>query len=578
MAAKGAKNTKIEENFYFVSFAPFWGAPTDLKIKCDLSMKKTLLLLSLAALPAFAPAQDAVPLQNTAPTPDAPLSQNPTPVSPPAMAPPKSDAETTRAATLAYNSGLAALKKGDWNEAANKFGMAASLSPNDAGALSFLGYVRLQQKRYDEALTALLAARDVGAALDAKAAAQLQNNIGFAYWNKGSFPEAKAAFNKALELDKTYFDARYNLAFALLSREQWPEALPHLRQLALQNPGDGAIQDGIGEAFEHTDNLSGALGAYRKAVDLEPRNESYRFKLALALVQSDRRAEAATVLRDLLATNPNNAPALLQMGDLNLKSNRWKEAQGVLKRYVTLRGNDFVGRFNLGVAYDYSAMFDEALEQYAKAEALKPDDAATKNNVGRIYYKRGKLPEAITKFNEALKIDGDFVDARTNLAIVLAAQNDYDASNAEWKTLIKGVETSLRATSNLTAKKSLNGRLATARSGIAGNYLASNRYADAAQEYRRLLLLSPNDLEAMSGLGRSLYQTTDYRGAEKAYREILKHDPNNVNALNDLGVTLEAIKDRKGALESYSAAVRLDPNHTEAKSNLQRLTGAAPTA
>jgi Flp pilus assembly protein TadD len=485
------------------------------------------------------------------------------------------DAARTREATLAYNSGLAALKKNDWNLAAQNFGRAAALSPDDAGALSFLGYVRLQQKRWDDALNALLAAQDTGKNLDARTKAQLLNNIGFARWNKDQFPEAKAAFISALELDKTYFDARYNLAFALLSRDQYTDALPHLRLLAVQNPKDGAIQDGIAESLEKTGNLSGALGAYKKALELEPKNESYRFKFALALVQSDRRADAVNQLKLLLAQNPSNAPVLLQLGDLHLKSNRWGDAAAALKRYVALRGNDFTGRFNLGVAYDYSAKFDEALAQYAEAEKLRSDDAATKNNVGRIYFKRERLDEAVTKFNEALTIDPKFYDARINLAIVLAAQNKWEESSAEWTKLAQSAEAAAKGTTDAEQKKALNARRATAYSGLASNALAQNKFKEAATQYKRLIQLSPGDLEARSGLGRAYYQDKDLAGAEAVYREIIARDPKNASAYNDLGVVLEARKDRKGALDAYMQALELQADHNEAKSNVARLKGNA---
>lgn len=539
-------------------------------------MNKTLLLLSLATpLAASWPAL----AQDTAAPAASPSTTAPTNGSAPDTAtPPVPLDETTRTreATLSYNAGLAALKKSDWNLAAQNFGRAAALSPSDAGALSFLGYVRLQQKRWDDALNALLAAQENGSALDAHARAQLLNNIGFARWNKDQFPEAKAAFESALELDKTYFDARYNLAFALLSRDQFKDALPHLKLLSVQSPNDGAIWDGTAEAMEKTGNLAGALAAYKKAVALEPKNEAYRFKFALALVESDRRADAIEQLKQLLAVNANNAPALLQLGDLHLKSNHWGDAAAALKRYVALRGDDFTGRFNLGVAYDYSAKFDEALAQYAEAEKLRADDAATKNNVGRIYFKRDRLDEAIAKFNEALTINPDFYDARTNLAIVLGAQKKWDESDAQWTMLAEKAENASRAGGTAAQKKELSARMATAYSGLASNALAQNQWKEAAVQYRRLILLSPNDMEARSGLGRALYQGKDLIGAEAAYRDILTRDPKNASAYNDLGVVLEAKKDRKGALEAYTQALQLQPDHNEAKSNVARLKGNSP--
>lgn len=574
-------------------------------------MKKTFLWLALAA-PLGARAQEAAPAPSPtsgsapAPAPAAALapgattpdSTGTTPSSAPSTTPPVSDATVppspdlvspslsgpdaaldevarTRAATLAYNAGLAALKKSDWSIAAQNFGRAAALSPGDAGALSYLGYVRLQQKRWDDALNALVAAQDMGKTLDARARAQLFNNIGFAKWNKDDFPGAKLAFESALALDDKYFDARYNLAFAYLSRDGYAVALPHLRILSVQNPKDGAIWDGIGESLEQTGKLAAALGAYKKAVTLDPTNESYRFKFALALVESDRRSDAIEQIKQILVSGPNNAPALLQLGDLYLKSSNWAQAAATLRRYVALRPNDFTGRFNLGVAYDYAAKFDEALLQYAEAERGRPDDAATKNNVGRIYFKREKLDEAIAKFNQALQIDPEFADARINLAIVLASQKNYEASGAQWQTLADSSEKKRAATQDANEKQAFLGRLSVAYSGLATNALAQNQPKDAAAFYKKLLTFNAADLDARSGLGRAQYQAKDFTGAEATYRDIIARDPKNASAFNDLGVVLEAKKDRKAALEAYAQAIQLQPNHSEAKSNLARLRSNA---
>ncbi|RYX80526.1 tetratricopeptide repeat protein [bacterium] len=538
-------------------------------------------------LPAATPAKPTVAPETTpakAPTtpettpgkpPVAP--ETPATVTPPATTgAPSNDTERLRLATAAYNAGLAALKKSDWNAAAMNFEKATQLSPSDVGALSFLGFVRLQQKQWDTALTALQSAQDNAKDLDVRSRAQLLNNIGFAHWNKGELPEAKTAFEGALELDKGYTDARYNLAFALLSNSDFKDALPHLKLLATATPNDATVQDGMGDALNRTGNAGAALGAYKRATILAPKNVDYSWKFALALIKANRPADATTQLRQVLQIDPTNAPALLQIGDLHLKSGRFGDAATVLKRYVQLKSEDFTGRFNLGVAYDYTPKFDEALEQYAIAEKLRPTDAATKNNIGRIYFKRGKFEDAIAKFNEALKIDPNFPDARTNLAIVLAAQEKWEDSNAQWQTLALNAENSLRGAQTVQLRTLYSSRAATAHSGLANNFLAQKEYQKAIDEYRRLLTVAPNDLEARSGLGRALYSNKDYAGAATAYKAIITAAPKNADAWNDLGVALEAQRDRKGALDAYSEAVEIAPNHAEAKSNLARLKNAAP--
>ena len=193
-----------------------------------------------------------------------------------------------------------------------------------------------------------------------------------------------------------------------------------------------------------------------------------------------------------------------------------------------------------------------------KPKSCGPTIAATKNNVGRIYFKRGKFDDAVAKFNAALALDSNFYDARTNLAIVLAAQLKYDESNAQWQLLAQNAANDSRG-ANTADRKALEARIATARSGLASNYLAQNKFKEAADEYRRLLNLTPGDAEARSGLGRALYNLKDYAGAEAAYRAIIAANPDNANAFNDLGVALEAKGDRAGALEAYTQALLKAP-------------------
>lgn len=553
-------------------------------------MKSFVVLLGMLAVPAsFALAQET-PAPNTASpaNPIPPVERAPSLATPSLTAPktpaapttsatiPTDDTERLRLATAAYNGGLAALKKNDWNAAASNFERATQLSPSDVGALSFLGFVRLQQKQWDAALTALQSAQDNAKNLDVHSRAQLMNNIGFAHWNKGQLPEAKTAFEGALALDSNYTDARYNLAFSLLSNSDYKGALPHLKQLSIATPNDATVQDGLGDALSRTGNAASALGAYKRATTLAPKNGDYNWKFALALIKAGRPADATGQLRQVLLLDPTNAPALLQIGDLHLKSGRYPDAATVLKRYVQLKPDDFTGHFNLGVAYDYTPKFDEALEQYAFAEKIRPSDAATKNNIGRIYFKRGDFEEAVGKFNEALKIDPNFPDARTNLAIVRASQKKWDDSNAQWQTLALNAENSLRGATTTQSRALYASRAATAHSGLASNFLAQGEYQKAVDEYRRLLTVAPGDLEARSGLGRALYNNKNYDGAITAYKAILTASPKNADAWNDLGVALEAKGDRKGALDAYAQALQAAPGHSEAKSNLTRLRNAAP--
>jgi tetratricopeptide (TPR) repeat protein len=505
----------------------------------------------------------------------------------PAPAPPSEESRLQQQ-TEHYNSGLAALKNNSLDSAADHFQKTLAIAPDDAMARMLLGYVRLKQEKYEDAITTLQQAALSGASLDAKTRAIIQNNIGMAYWNNKQFLLALPAYERALQLDTNYADARYNLAFALLSQSRAKDAVPHFDILIKNSPRDPLLHDGLGQAYENLAQWANAFAAYRKAIALDPKDSSYRLNLGLAILRSDpdgsitgRRDSAVGYLREAVRLNPEAALAYLHLGLTYIENKRWPEAQNALRQYVALRPNDFVGQFNLGLAYDYNSKFDDALRVYEAAARLQPNDAPTHNNVGRIYLKRKKLDEATAQFREALKIDPDFIDAHNNLGLALTEKGDSEAATAQWKELIASANRLLKAMPkpgtpeekprDRRRRNEIFARVITARAALAENYLQTKMYADAALEYRNLLILSPNNVAAMSNRGLALYNIKEYSEALKVYDGIIKRQPKNAIAHNNRGVVLEAMNNRTAALDAYRKAIELQPDYAEAKANRDRL-------
>jgi tetratricopeptide (TPR) repeat protein len=121
-------------------------------------------------------------------------------------------------------------------------------------------------------------------------------------------------------------------------------------------------------------------------------------------------------------------------------------------------------------------------------------------------------------------------------------------------------------------------RVIAARAALAENYLQTKMYADAALEYKNLLILAPNNVAAMSNRGLALYNTKEYSEALKVYDAIIKREPKNAIAHNNRGVVLEAMNNRTAALDAYKKAVELQPDYAEAKANRDRLLAGTPVS
>ena len=547
-------------------------------------MKHVSLPILMAASVLCAPllhAQDAtIPATSSAPATVA----APKPV--PMPSPQVQDAgERVLLATEAYNAGVAALNGGRWQDAITNLERALSLSPDDATAQKLRGYAYLKLGRNGDALSALRLAERGQTQLETGSRSDVQNYIGLALWNNREYSLSLAAYRNALKINSANEEARYNLAFALLSIKQARESISQFTQLIAKTPRDASLHHGLGRAYESLGNWPKAIAAYRLAVTNAPNEYSYQLALGLALVKSDpngtiknRWESAVAPLRAASSLAPNESGAWLQMGLIYLNRKRWTEAQNAFQRYAALNPTNFSGLFNLALSFDSAGKFDEALSAYGKASQVQPQSAAVQNNIGRVYFKRRDNERAITYFRAALGLDATFLDARNNLAIALGARGDDKAAATEWQKLIDSANATLRgipttgATSAQKAQRAqIQNRVLAARAVLAEGFLKNNQHAEAAKQYREVMRLNPSNSAAQINLGLSLYYLRDYAGALSTYDAILKREPNNAVAYNNRGVVLEAQKNKVAAFAAYKRAIELRPDYTDAKNNRDRL-------
>src|SRR5690606_16150958 len=141
---------------------------------------------------------------------------------------PANAVSTIQQATDAYNAGIKALEKNDLEGATANFETATRLSPNDANAHLYLGYVRLKQSDWNNAVTSLEKSKTNINSLDDSLKRILWNNHGMAYAKTNRLVEAINAYSQAVQLDADYVDAKYNLAFAQLNKKDYKNAITNL--------------------------------------------------------------------------------------------------------------------------------------------------------------------------------------------------------------------------------------------------------------------------------------------------------------------------------------------------------------
>ena len=174
-----------------------------------------------------------------------------------------------------------------------------------------LGVAYLQEENPTRALDEFLKA----AALNPNHA-DIQAGLGQAYQLKGAFNEAERHYRRALQLRPNDPTLENNLGSLFLDMKRPEQALPLFEKAAatLTFTRPEAALTGIGIARAMQGDHLGALGAYRQALDKNPRYLEAYLRTAEAHRALDDDARAIVVLEQALERAPNLARGHFQLG------------------------------------------------------------------------------------------------------------------------------------------------------------------------------------------------------------------------------------------------------------------------
>jgi len=230
----------------------------------------------------------------------------------------------------------------------------------------------------------------------------------------GNTQDAKAHLEESVRLNPSFFDSRYNLGIVLVLLHEWAEAKEQLEKaVELDSPVPEAHFElakalrGLGETqraaeeiktyqdLKKTDDtalaaasavsqgdknladgkLSDATVRYREAVDAEPVNAAYKYKLSVALHQSGDTAGERAQLEEAIRLDPKLAAAQNELGFLLARAGDGNGAVEHFRMAVQAAPVWTDAWINLAGELAATAHYAEAREAVAKALALDPNNA-----------------------------------------------------------------------------------------------------------------------------------------------------------------------------------------------------------
>jgi len=348
------------------------------------------------------------------------------------------------------------------------------------------------------------------------------------------FATAASCFAKAAELNPTV--------------ARWP----YYEAIALQN-----------------DQPRQSIDRLRRAVELFPDEEqAAKLRLAKALIQQDHPAEAAELLRKVLAADSEHITARINLAKTELLQNR---PQGCLDELAQLPRGDATRTELLLSA--------EALRRLGQIEEATRVSREAPFAIDAPTVDPHFLP--VSRLKTGLKAGLDtatqlLTAGRTQESIELAEQLVIHYPTSEWAhiTLGRGL---IRIRRLADAERALNKALeingnsyeALFRMAVAKHL--QQEHKQAATWYLKTVERHPNAAVAHKNLGQCLIALGDFQGAEKSFQDSVIAQPNYLDGHLALA-SLYAKQQRPNlALAALRDAQRLKPNDPAIEAAIERL-------
>jgi tetratricopeptide (TPR) repeat protein len=391
-----------------------------------------------------------------------------------------------------------ALRSNDLETAEASFTKVLRQSPNNANAITGMGYVRLNQEKFSEALSLFDDARarspqrqDVRDGYEA-ARFWLAIERGTAAQQHNQLDTAIMAYKEALTLRPKDNGALLGMANALVGERKFAEAAPRFQQVLNQAPNNTDAMAGLGFVWLNEGKFDEAEKLFAEARKLDPARKDVE--------EGYHNAEFWGVMSQAVEA---------------LNHNRPKDAIGAYQQALVLTPNDRDALLGLANAFEHGGDFRAAARIYAQLTSANADDesswlALIQAQIG------GRDPKAAVATSHQIP---------PVLKLRMEARSDYLSEMAlvYYEANQSGEGDQLLHKALEIAKSSDSDDALSFRLNIAGAFMDRNETGRAIEIYRHATVTHPDNPSGWEGLIGAYARIGDFSHALTAVRSMSQH-------------------------------------------------------
>lgn len=311
---------------------------------------------------------------------------------------------------------------------------------------------------------------------------------------------------------------------------------------------------------------------FRDALKLDPNLWEARYNLGIVLARGGDLAGAERELKAAQSAAPDQEEVAVALGEVRMRRGLSKDAADGLESFVKRMPNATRARTIYAISLRESGQADKAIAEAREVLARKPGDATALVELALAHLVKKERDTASLLVKQVIDANPKHAGALRAAGLIALAQGDDAVAFQSFQ------------------KASIEDpRDTTSRLNMGSVLLRAGAFAKAEEQYRAILQIAPDDIDAAVGMAAAMRGTADPKNTAKleAVRtmldQALARDPHHVSALFNMGVLYVDFLKKPGEGRAYFERFLADapgshPARTEAERYVSQVAKAPPAS